>query len=70
MCVLPGATVRFLETAPVIEGQSANVCVIIESENTQIIDILVNVTMEISSIGAGTVSVDFQSKTQLSLYFL
>ena len=48
---------KLFGATPVIEGQFVDVCVVIESANTQVIDIVVNVTVEISSIEAGTYTV-------------
>ena len=40
---------RLVETAPVIEGQSIDICVVFESENAQRIEFEVNVTLNIIS---------------------
>ena len=44
-----GATVRLLPIADVVEGQSADVCVIVESQSAQTVGFEMSVTLAVTS---------------------
>lgn len=53
ICLLIGATVRLLETTPILEGASGEICVILESQNPLTLGFNVAITLIITSNTAG-----------------
>lgn len=53
ICLLIGATVRLIETAPILEGASGEICVLLKSQNPLTLGFNVAVTLTITSSTAG-----------------